>query len=678
MWLAPWFLLGLAGLALPVWLHRFARQTDQKLPFASAMFLEPSEIRRSRRHELRYWLLLLLRLLLLALIVLAFAGPLWRSTVAAGGGGNTLHVIVMDTSMSMQREDVWPRAQQRAMELIDQVRGGSRAMVVAGDHRLRVLVEPVFASEAGRLRAAVQQLEPGWSRLDYGALVAGSVAWAPGPGESLQLHLVSDLQQSASPLRFADLSPPPGVRLVLEDVGAPVEPDADGDADAVAAASAGNARVVSTQEDPRAPGTIEVRLEGDPAALADRTLVVAVNGEVQESRRLTAASATALERVVLGELPVGEHRLAVRLEPADVLPADDARFALLRRIEPKVLVVAADVQGDDARYFTAALQALARPRFEVEASLPAAVAARQLSDFAAVVVSDAGLLNDAAANALAEYVRGGGALLTTLGARAAQQRQVPVSGARIAGGTARAAADRPARIAELEQSHAVLREAGAWLRIRFFRHVAVEPPEGARVLLAFENGTPLMFEQEIGSGRMLTFASPLDREWNDLAIHPLFVRFVAEATAWLAGARFDAAAATVGSPLDASTLRRGGGQVFDPRGERATMLTGDADALRWIPEIAGFYELRGGGRSDFIAVNVDPRESLLASLDTDARERWLALQRPPGDGGAVVSGGASGTERLVPIWFWLLLAAVALAFAEPLVANYHLSVRREA
>ena len=100
MWLAPWFLLGLAGLALPVWLHRFARQTDQKLPFASAMFLEPSEIRRSRRHELRYWLLLLLRLLLLALIVLAFAAPLWRSTVAAGAGGNTLvheGVVVGDT-----------------------------------------------------------------------------------------------------------------------------------------------------------------------------------------------------------------------------------------------------------------------------------------------------------------------------------------------------------------------------------------------------------------------------------------------------------------------------------------------------------------------------------------------------------------------------------------------------
>jgi hypothetical protein len=87
MWLAPLFLLGLVGLGVPLWLHRFARQTEQKQPFASLMFLEASEVRRSRRHELRYWLLLALRLLLLALLVLAFAGPLWRVAMRTDGAG---------------------------------------------------------------------------------------------------------------------------------------------------------------------------------------------------------------------------------------------------------------------------------------------------------------------------------------------------------------------------------------------------------------------------------------------------------------------------------------------------------------------------------------------------------------------------------------------------------------
>jgi hypothetical protein len=36
--------------------------------------------------------------------------------------------------------------------------------------------------------------------------------------------------------------------------------------------------------------------------------------------------------------------------------------------------------------------------------------------------------------------------------------------------------------------------------------------------------------------------------------------------------------------------------------------------LRPTPELLGFYEVRGGSRSDWIAVNADPRESDLAHM----------------------------------------------------------------
>jgi hypothetical protein len=182
------------------------------------------------------------------------------------------------------------------------------------------------------------------------------------------------------------------------------------------------------------------------------------------------------------------------------------------------------------------------------------------------------------------------------------------------------------------------------------------------------------------------FASPLDREWNDLAIHPLFVRFVAESTAYLAGARAAPATAMVGSAFESDLARRGGGQVFDPHGKRTMMLDAAQAGPRLVPELAGYYEVRGGGRSDFIAVNVDPRESQLARLDDATRQRWLALQSaartPAPQAGAPAAAGAgaavaAGRDRFIPIWFWLLLAAAALAFLEPLVANYHLHVQRE-
>ena len=662
MWLAPWFLLGLVGVGLPIWLHRFARQTDQKRPFASLMFLEASLIRRSRRHELRYWLLLALRVLLLILLALAFAGPLWRTLVKPGTTGATLHVIVVDTSLSMNQGGTWERAREQATKLIAGVKGADRAMLVAADHRMVVLQQPVFAAEAGRLRAQLATLKPGNSRMDYGALMAGSSSWGAGPGERILVHLVTDMQQSASPLRFADLRPPPGIHIDLVNV---------------AEEKSANLRVADVREAEREPGIVLARVEGDSAALVGRELVLEVNG-VERARRALRRDATLplTERFEIGVLGVGEHRLAARLSPADELPQDDAHYALLRRVEPKVLVIAAAADGDDARYLLAALQSLASPRFTAEAALPSALVSRQLSDFAAVVVSDAGLLNKPASDALTKYVDAGGAALLTLGSRAAQLSRVPVSDAKLAGGRARTAGNEPARVAELEQSHAVLREPGAWRRIRFFKHVAVEAPDDAKVLMRFENGTPLMLEQPLGRGKLLLFTSPLDRQWNDLAIHPLFVRFVAEATAYLANTRTDAAAATVGTALDAELLRPGGGQVFDPAGKRASMLGGLAGGSKWLPELPGFYELRGSGRSDFIAVNTDPRESQLARWDEAGRTRWLALQDLQPAPQTAVAAAKPG-ERLFPVWFWLLLGAAVLALLEPLVANYHLNVRRE-
>ena len=80
MFLAPLFLAGILGIGLPILLHRIARQERIKLPFASVMLLEASEVRDTSRRSIRYWVLLALRILFLLLLVLAFAGPLVKPT----------------------------------------------------------------------------------------------------------------------------------------------------------------------------------------------------------------------------------------------------------------------------------------------------------------------------------------------------------------------------------------------------------------------------------------------------------------------------------------------------------------------------------------------------------------------------------------------------------------------
>ena len=123
MLLAPLFLVGLLGIGLPLWLHRFARDTRTKEPFASLMLLEPSQVHRSREHQLRYFVLLALRIALLALLVFAFTQPMapWR-TPPLQAGERILLVIVLDTSLSMREGERWTRAVEKARGLIDAMR----------------------------------------------------------------------------------------------------------------------------------------------------------------------------------------------------------------------------------------------------------------------------------------------------------------------------------------------------------------------------------------------------------------------------------------------------------------------------------------------------------------------------------------------------------------------------
>src|ERR1700678_2676855 len=128
---APWFLAGLAGLALPLYLHLLKRQTTTPQPVSSFMFFESrntplplylillkpqtpppkpvnslmffeSRTQASTRHRrLRYFLLLSLRLLVLLLLIVAFANPFINRNPATLSS-DRLVLLVIDNSFSMR------------------------------------------------------------------------------------------------------------------------------------------------------------------------------------------------------------------------------------------------------------------------------------------------------------------------------------------------------------------------------------------------------------------------------------------------------------------------------------------------------------------------------------------------------------------------------------------------
>src|ERR1700733_4611199 len=95
--LTPWFLAGLVGLGLPLYLHLLKRQKNPPRPVPSLMLWEPRTISSTRHRRLHYLLLLALRLLVLFLLILAFANPFINRSAAALAS-NRLVLVAIDNS----------------------------------------------------------------------------------------------------------------------------------------------------------------------------------------------------------------------------------------------------------------------------------------------------------------------------------------------------------------------------------------------------------------------------------------------------------------------------------------------------------------------------------------------------------------------------------------------------
>jgi hypothetical protein len=128
--------------------------------------------------RLRQNILLLLQLSAVALLLAALVRPAWNATTT----GNHV-VILLDQSASMNATDVRPSrlevAKQRALELIEQMRPGDAAMVIAFSDTARVAAS--YTEDQPALRRAIESIRPTDNRTDLAqALIVASGLANPG------------------------------------------------------------------------------------------------------------------------------------------------------------------------------------------------------------------------------------------------------------------------------------------------------------------------------------------------------------------------------------------------------------------------------------------------------------------------------------------------------------------
>ena len=222
--LSPWFLAGALAVGLPLWLHLLQRENPVKLRISSLMFFEKRTQSTIRERRFRHLLLLALRLALLLLLALAFAKPIWeRPPAVVAGDIPSLHVIALDTSLSMQHSDRWTRAREAANGIIDSLDEGDRAQVIANGPSVSVVTDAI--DDRVELRNAVASLAPTAARNSFGDVIEALRSLAPNADYPVEAHLISDYQNTAMPGRFNDLVLPATAALQIHNVAGDAAPN---------------------------------------------------------------------------------------------------------------------------------------------------------------------------------------------------------------------------------------------------------------------------------------------------------------------------------------------------------------------------------------------------------------------------------------------------------------------
>jgi hypothetical protein len=672
--IAPFFFVALAALAIPVLIHLIQREKKQVMRFPSLMFVQRVPYKSIQRRRVHNWLLLFVRLAALALIVLAFARPFFQGQElgAAAGSGAREVVILLDQSYSIGYADRWERAQAAASDAIDGLGPADRGSVVLFSSGAEIALRSAAGGERERLQAAIAVAAPtaGATRFAPALKVAGGIL-ADSALPRREVILISDFQRGG--WRGEEgTSLPDGTTVTPVLIGGGAEaPNVGVNAVSLVRSTfsgqervAVTAVVVNRGTEPIVGGQLALEIDGRSIQTED------VDVGAGSSESVTFAPVTIAGRFMRG---------SVRATP-DALDADNVFNFVVSPVQPvRVVVVDRGGTGSAALYLTRALAIGDTPRFETTVRQPDGLSDEDLRQASVVVLNDVAV-PAALGRRLERFVEAGGGLLVALGPRAAWPQDVD-----ILPGALKERVDRTrgeaARIGALEYGHTVFEpfrapRSGDFSAARIYGYRAVEPEASSQVLARFDAGAPALLERQVGSGRVLLWTSTLDLSWSDMPLKPVFLPFVHRAARHLSGYSEPPPWSMVGQVLDASfgesMLPMGGAVVVTPSGRQVPLDEEGADVLELTE--GGFYELRTGTSESVAAVvasNVDSAESDLTAMDP---KEIVAAATSGTNGGARTMTASlpllpEAQEQSQRLWWYLLCLGIVLLGADTLISN---------
>ncbi len=616
--LYPAFLLGALAISVPIILHLLRRKTETVVEFPAVRLLQKAPIEQQRRRRLREIILLVLRVAALLLLAFAFARPYFTSAGAIATAPITL--VAIDTSMSLTAPKQIDAVREAARRAINEAPLTDVLGVMTFADSATVLLSPTVDRAAAR--AAIDSVIPGAGGTRYRTALARA-AEVVGQRQG-RVIIITDLQQTGW-----EVSDEGGVPDGLDVRVVEVKPPA------------GNLAITSVRREGRDVVVAVHNFGGRPARVPVRVLV---DGKEAGAGRVEVAPQAAADARVPSQLPA-RGAAEVRIEDVEGYQPDNARFFVLDPPSPiPVAIVTSDPTGlVGGLYVERALGVAAEGRAfrvsVVDGRTFSGWNATHVDEHAALVVLATRTLERQGRDSIARYLSNGGHVWLSLGP------DVDLPTLRDVIGTDLGVEEKPtvvgagvATLITADARHPVFRPflspSGALGDVRMQQYRRLKDQPGRNILARLPGGAPAFTEQTVGRGRLLTFASDLDNQWNRFPLNAAFVPFTLETVRYLTQGREERQALVIPESPNGDPATPGVVEVPLPSGKQG-------DVRR-------------------VAVNVDVRES--NPIRTTADEFTAAITRLSASAGSPAQMEAREREGQQRLWqIGLVVMFLALA-----------------
>jgi hypothetical protein len=676
--LAPLFLLGGLAVALPVVFHLIRRTTRERKSFSSLMFLMPSPPRLTRRSKLEHLLLLMLRCGVLCLLALGFARPYIKKALDTPQSSGTAKrtVLLVDTSASMRRANLWADARARAESIVRDASPADHIALSTFDRQLHELItfDEWNRTAAGeRVALAVRKLaetSPGWSSTHLGeAIISAAETLADTRGNAVtgprQIVIISDFQEGSRMEQLQGYEWPKGIEVSVE----PVKPRR--------VSNAGLQLVTETDDGSSKEATsVRVRVANSADSKIDQFKIgwAASDGRTIAGQPINIYAPPGQSRIVAVPLQtnvpasIRPDRIILQGDEEDfdntvyVIPPEQSRMS--------VLYLGSESEKDPHQplYF------LQRGFQDTRRTTVRVVQGSTNKVWSLAVVTAA--ISDGLAKSLHDEVTTGKVALVVV-----KDEHLASTMAQLVGAERldvhEAQVHNYAMLAEIDFRHPLFApfadpRFSDFTKIHFWKYRKMDTAgvPNARILAKFENGDPALLEVPVGKGKVYMLTSGWHPDDSQLALStkfvPLLYAFLEESGATAPPpAQFYVGDTVPLQPNDAASV------IHPPDGSELRLSSGEAIFSQTMTP--GIYTL-GTQPGRRFAVNLDAAESRTAPMPLDELERLGApiVHQPTVATGEVerkVRLRNTELEERQKLWRWFLLGTLGVLLVETWLAG---------